>query len=500
MWQNVITREKFETVNCNQNMKPDKRRSWSNHNGEFTAHPLNTWTPERLNDLRAIVLSAYNGHGRVKAVGSGHSFMDICHTTGHLIRPNGLNNKIDLDTSVLNNTLPHDKLFHAQSGMTIRKLNDLLDRNGLALSNMGGYDGQTIIGATCTSTHGSGVSYGPLCDMIRSFEVVVNKGEVFRIEPANGITDPAAFALKYPDIKLLQNDDLFNSMLVSLGCLGAVYSVIIEVVPAYYLQEIRTLSTWSEIKNKLKTSTILEDHDHIEFLLNPHPNEQGVRDGLITTRNPKTDTGGLKPKDKKRNFWVELGSGSKLVTSIILGKFNKKPENSHKLLSTAIKALVDNSYWNKSYKVFNIGAANGIQSYSSEIMVPMKNHRYIEAADHMLKVIAENAKRGKLYHTGPISLRFVKASNAYLSPFYKIDCCVFEIIMLKKTFGAYEMYDIIEKELYQFDARVHWGQIISATPERIKTMYPKLDRWKAARDVLDERRIFSNHYSDRFGL
>lgn len=481
-------------------LKPEKRIPWSNHNKEFTAHPLNTWTPRNLTDLRAIVMGAYRKRTRIKAVGSGHSFMDICMTSGHLVKPNGLVEKIELDTSVLNDSIAHNRLFHVQSGMTISMLNYLLDRKGLALPNMGGYDGQTIIGAMCTSTHGSGINYGPLCDMIRSIEIVANEGDVFRIEPSGGITDRARFESKNAGIKLVQDDDLFNSAVISLGCMGIVYSVIIEVVPAFYLQEVRTLSTWTEIKSKLLNTQILRDNDHIEFLLNPHPDPQGIHDCLITTRNPKTDNVGLKPKDKKRNFWIELGSGSRLVTSIILGKFNNQPEDAPKMLSRAIKALVDNSYWNKSYKVFNIGAANGIQSYSAEIMIPLKDQKYIKAVDHLLEVIAQNAARGRLYHTGPVSLRFVKGTDAYLSPFYKRDCCVLEIIMLKNTFGAYEMYDIIENALYPFDARLHWGQILSTTADRIQKMYPMLSKWKQARDVLDERSICSNQYSDRLGL
>ena len=59
---------------------------------------------------------------------------------------------------------------------------------------MGGYDGQTIAGVISTSTHGSGIRFGPITDDVRSLDIVASGGALYRIEPADGITDPAAFA------------------------------------------------------------------------------------------------------------------------------------------------------------------------------------------------------------------------------------------------------------------------------------------------------------------
>ena len=57
---------------------------------------------------------------------------------------------------------------------------------------MGGYDAQTIAGVVSTSTHGSGLAFGPFPDMVRSLDLVVAGGELVRVEPADGITDPGA--------------------------------------------------------------------------------------------------------------------------------------------------------------------------------------------------------------------------------------------------------------------------------------------------------------------
>ncbi len=59
-------------------------------------------------------------------------------------------------------------LIEIEAGITIHDLNKTLEQRDLGLMNMGGYDGQTIIGATSTSTHGSGITLPPFPDMVRS--------------------------------------------------------------------------------------------------------------------------------------------------------------------------------------------------------------------------------------------------------------------------------------------------------------------------------------------
>lgn len=56
---------------------------------------------------------------------------------------------------------------------------------------MGGYDAQTVGGVISTSTHGSGIAFGPIADAVRSLDFVAGGGRLVRIEPVGG---PAAHA------------------------------------------------------------------------------------------------------------------------------------------------------------------------------------------------------------------------------------------------------------------------------------------------------------------
>lgn len=475
-----------------------KRKIWKNHIGEVKSEPLMMLKPSKLNEVRAIVKSGYDRGVAVRGIGSGHSWSDVGVTYGYLIEPNKLNKVLDIDQQRLKDGIRTKHLVAVESGIKISKLNEHLDKKGLALTNMGGYDGQTIVGATSTSTHGSGIAHGPLSDMIKSIDIVSKEGKVFRIEPEDGITDPQKY--KTWNIgTLIQSDDHFNAVKVGIGCMGVIYSVIIGVRDAFLLQEVRTLSTWAEVKKDLKAKKVFTDNAHYEILINPHP-VNGKYDCLVTTRNPTLPGVSMSKRDRKRNFFPELGSSLGIVRGIIFKQFDDNPEKSPKLIKKGIKALKDRKYCHKSFKVYNIGAANDIPSYSSEIALSMRNDKYIEGIDKMLKVIAKNVKEGNLYHSGPIAFRFVKASKAFLSPMYHRSTCMIEVIMMKKTFGAAVMYDSIEKALYPFGARVHWGQINSLNASVVKKMYPQLDRWKEIKTELDPKNIFSNPFSERVGL
>src|SRR5439155_19620504 len=88
-------------------------------------------------------------------------------------------------------------LVRVLGGTHIHQLNEQLRERGLALRNMGGYDAQTIAGVVSTSTHGSGLTFGPFPDMVRSLDLVIARGEKVRVEPAYGITDHDAFNATY---------------------------------------------------------------------------------------------------------------------------------------------------------------------------------------------------------------------------------------------------------------------------------------------------------------
>ena len=121
---------------------------------------------------------------------------------------------------------------------------------------------------TSTSTHGSGIAFGPLCEFIKSIEIVGDGGKLFRVEPSvasnQSLTDPVAWEQAHPDrarFELIQDDRWFNAVIVGMGCLGIIYAVVLEVREAFLLKETRTLATW----NAAQAALLDDDYTHKSY-------------------------------------------------------------------------------------------------------------------------------------------------------------------------------------------------------------------------------------------
>ncbi len=480
----------------------EMRCEWTNEVKNQAVTPLKFFYPTSSNEVPAIIREAESQRRRVRAIGSGHSFSDVAVTTDYMIDTHGLNAFISLDQTVLKSSASPGTLFEVQAGIRIADLNEGLFRRGLALANMGGYDAQTIVGAASTSTHGSGLTLGPISESIVSMDLVSTGGAVYRIEPADGITDPARFREKYPGIRLVQDDRWFRAVGVSMGCMGVIISVILRVMPAYYLRERRTRSTWEDVKNDLTTGRVFRENRHYEVLVNPYATN-GNHTCLVTERNfcdpPPEDS----PEDAKhRRFFYELTGLFPDLSGILAAVFNGFPNVIPDFIDQSMGTLVDDEYIDRSYRVLNLGPANHISAYSSEIAFPMKDNRYIDATEHIFAVADQNRRLGEQYHTSPISLRFVRGSDLFLSMQNGGDTCMIEIPMVNGTVGGMEILERLERELYAFGGRPHWGQVnfISGANGRITGMYPHLPEWLRVFTELNPRGTFNNEFSRRCGF
>lgn len=249
----------------------------------------------RLELEGAVAYMVANGK-RFRAVGSGHShsnapapsetYVNLKHLSGQLpTDPGGwLKPERTFDLA------PEEHLVRVKAGTTLRDLNRqvLADRStpgptGLALKNMGSFDGQTIAGAINTATHGTGIHLSTLADMVRSVEMVTvqedEEGEpvvqTSRIEPTGGITDPASFESRRAShrMELIQDDDVFYSVVAGFGCMGIAYAYTLVVRDAYWLRERSELMGWHELREQLdvrpgEIPDVLERSRHLQVLLN----------------------------------------------------------------------------------------------------------------------------------------------------------------------------------------------------------------------------------------
>ncbi len=430
-----------------------ERRRWRNDTGNQRIYPLCQRTPTTLEELCEIVREAEGEADgvTVRAVGSGHSWSDVALTEGILVRPEGLRKPLDIaDASLRVGTGERDErtgetLVQVQAGMRIAELNAYLQARDLALANMGGFDGQTVAGVISTSTHGSGIAFGPLSDLVRSLDVVAAEGTVYRIEPTDGPTDAAAYRAAHPDRQLFQDDDWFDAAVVGMGCMGLIYSVVLAVRPLFYLREKRTMRTWAQVREDLaqgSESPVLQENAHYEVLFSPYPRVKGkveTVECLVTTRNPVSPSEYRHDHRRSRSLPMELAARFPLTPVLIDWVARLWPKLCPWMIKQAMKALVNDDYVNISYRVLNIGAANYLPAYSAEIGVPIDaREHHLRAVERIVEVAEQRAELGGVYHSSPISLRFVKATDSHLSMMQGRDTVMIELIMAKHTVGGME--------------------------------------------------------------
>jgi L-gulono-1,4-lactone dehydrogenase len=476
-------------------MKIQTRKPWRNHTGNQAIDPLRIYWPESAEDLVSVVGDGERLEQPVRAVGSGHSWSDVALTPGFLVQTSALPQFVETDGPWRDGL--DERLVRVGAGMPIRELNAKLDEVGLALSNMGGYDAQTMAGVISTSTHGSGIGFGPLSDFVRSLDVVAGGGKRYRIEPTDGPTDPGRFT----DADLVQDDHWFRAALVGMGCMGLIHAVTLVVEDEYALTEVRRKSSWGEVTAELRGG-VLDRHRHYEVYLNPHRREDRNL-CMVTTRDRAQRDWRWWPPSRRRNSVPEFIALLPTTPHLLNLITDWRPRWSPWLLDRALLALADAEFTSASYRVLNIGAANLLPAYSAEIAVPVDaRESHIRAVDRIIEIADEHREIGGVYHTSPIALRFVKPSEAYMSMMEGRPTMMIELIQMTRTEGGMELLAAYEHGLAELGigARPHWGQINSLTAERLAELYPRYERWLDVHEQLNASRVFGGPFSKRLEI
>lgn len=505
-----------EFVRVLKQPKSGPRQKWEDSTSNRFVDPLLLQCPKSLEEIQDLVKSAKSKGVKVRAYGSKHSVSDVAISTDYMVYTGGFGYPLALDRSLLKKEAAEDKtLFETQAGITIKELTFALEHIDLALPNMGGSNVQTFLGACSTGTHGSGVELGNYADLIQSLVIVASEGKTYRVEPTEGISEPSS----YPKdgIELIQDDDKFYSTIVSMGSMGIVYSVVLKVVPFYYLAETRTMSTWSELKEKLNDGSMVGEYRDFEVLINPFI-VKGENNLVVVKRDDVGgDLGSVTPSGH-RNYLESLLSKFKFTTEILITIMNLFPKEVPKLIEKGIKGQVDHDYKDKWYNVLNQGL-NQVKNFGTaiEIGFPVEkvgenqfkpvgdeNHplNYVAGTEEIMKLIQGMAgEETRQYVSSPISLRFVKKSKAYMAPMYEQYTCMIEVPILHKVYGNFQIIERVERAMLARGCRMHWGlNMDELNTAQVAALYPKTPEFIETLKFFNHDGTFDNAFTHRVGF
>lgn len=154
---------------------------------------------------------------------------------------------------------------HFEAGITIDQIGRLLAHQSppLSLLAISGSPGATLAGAITTATHGAEFNWTLLIDTVKALHLVGPGGVHWWIEGDVPIADPQKLRAVYPEIKPehiisgttpvggITPQDWLNAAIVSMGSMGVLYSVVLEVVRQFGVHEAVVETTWSRIGTAL---------------------------------------------------------------------------------------------------------------------------------------------------------------------------------------------------------------------------------------------------------
>jgi FAD-linked oxidoreductase len=424
---------------------PPGESSWMNWAGTERATPQNITFPDSVESLARTISTA---KGRVRPVGSGHSFTGLATTEDTLVMLNGMSGLINFDAA------SGEARFGA--GTPLFEVSEALAGHGRALDNQPDIDSQTLAGAFATATHGTGNDLTALHENITAFEMVTASGEVKEVTRAS---DP----------------DLFEAGKVSLGALGVMTAYTIRSVPAYRLKRVVKVEDSRKFLSQLEARAAA--HRNFEFYYFPHTGlvasiVHDMTDEPPTEDNAEDDDEILQGLRTLRN---ELGWAPWLRRKIARSEFpsgvvEERVDESRLLLSTVRPTR----------------------------FIEMEYHLPRERGPEMVeRVMRKLDRRGDIYF--PMEYRHIAPDTAWLSPFNGGPRASIAIHA-----AADERFDYFFTEfepMYrEAGGRPHWGKMHSLGRAELTELYPDFERFLELRKTLDPDGKFLNaHLAKLFG-
>jgi FAD-linked oxidoreductase len=427
---------------------------WTNWARTATALPASVTKPGSLGEISEAVTTATGAGLTVKAVGSGHSFTSIAAAEGaaalELAGWTGIESA-DRDTG----------LVTVRSGTTIKELNADLDRLGLAMTNLGDIDAQTISGAISTGTHGTGAKLGGIATQVTGLELVLADGSV--------VTCSAD-----------ERPDLFAAARVGLGALGIISTVTLRCEPAFALVADERPEPLESVIEQV--DDLITRHDHLEFYWFPYG-----RKALVKRNDRLPLDAPVRPLSPARRFF-EYTVMENAVFEVMCRTGRTVPKLVAPLNRLASTALSPRNYSDASHRVFV--TARNVRFVESEYAVPRES--LLDVLNELRALVPKLADPVML----PVEVRVAAADDIWLSTAYQRDSAYFAIHQyLGMPYQEY--FDAFEAIVAQVGGRPHWGKMHSLDATVLRERYPRFDDFRRVRDEVDPGRVFTNDYLSR---
>ncbi len=404
--------------------------------GNITFTSDHVHTPTSLEELRRLVVAS----PRIRALGTRHSFSDVADGPGALVSVAALPRRVEVDAAA--------STVRVSAGIRWGELAPELHGAGYAVHTLGSLPHISVAGSVATGTHGSGDTNGCLATAVVGLELVTASGELRRI--SKGEKD-------------------FDGSVVALGALGIVTGLTLAVQPTYAVRQ------W--VYDGLPWQVLVDGLDEVMA--------SASSVSLFTTwRGHGAEQVWVKQRTDERD--VDLG-----WTGAVPAPGPRHPVPGMSAEHCTEQGGVAGPWFERvpHFRLeFTPSSGDELQS---EFLVPRAHARdALLAIDRIRERIAPVLQIGEI--------RSVAADELWLSPAYGRDSIALHFTWISDVARVLPVVAEVERLLAPFDARPHWGKVVTATLDR--ALYPRLDDFAALVAHHDPAGRFRNGYLDRHVL
>ncbi|GAA4413340.1 D-arabinono-1,4-lactone oxidase [Actinokineospora soli] len=410
-------------------------------------------TPRSADEIAAAVGAASRAGLTLRTRGSGHSFTGVAAAHGVALDLREWTGIVAADVAT--------GLVTVRAGTTLARLNAELDRLGLAMTNLGDIDAQTVAGAISTGTHGTGERFGGIATQVEALELVLADG--------SAVTCSAD-----------ERPELFAAARVGLGVLGVITAVTLRTEPAYVLSAVERPEPLDEVLDGLDEHCAA--NDHFEFYWFPYGSK------ALTKRNNRLPAGSEpKPLGPVRRF-VEYEVMENALFGALCKVGRAVPPLVRPLNRMSASALSERSYQDVSHRVFV--TSRKVRFVESEYAIPR------EALKDVLAELRSAVPRLKDPVMFPVEVRVAAADDIWLSTAYERDSAYLAVHQFQGMPYA-EYFALFESVARAAGGRPHWGKMHTMDARALGDAYPRFGDFRRVRSSVDPGGLFRNPYTDR---
>jgi xylitol oxidase len=413
----------------------------SNWAGNYAYRAARIHAPETVEQIQELVIR----NGKLKALGTRHSFNDIADSPGDLISLERFDKILELNRN--------RRTVTVEAGVRYGSLARWLHEQGFALHNLASLPHISVAGACATATHGSGDRHGNLATAVSGIELVTGDGEVVVLSRE-------------------QDREQFEGAIVGLGGLGVITKLTLDVSPTFLMQQ--------DVYENLPLAAL---EDHYDELTSQIYSVSLFTDWRTSVIN---------------QVWLkrQILDGNSIKAESELFRARLATNHLHPIATLSAENCTEQlgvrGPWFERLPHFRMDfTPSSGEELQSEYFVP---RQHVFAA---LRAIY--AMREQIVPLLQISeVRTIAADNLWMSPCYRQASAGIHFTWKQDWENVQNVLPRIEEVLAPFHARPHWAKLFTMSPARLQSLYEKLTDFRQLLQEYDSQGKFRNEFLDKY--